>query len=66
METLLRDSGKSDTELKAEVAKVKAEYRALRVRRRVISLIDRANIMKSSRNRGRGRLVIGKAQQLHF
>jgi hypothetical protein len=31
MESLLRDADKGDTELKAELAKVKAEYRALKV-----------------------------------
>ena len=31
LESLLRDSGKGETELKAELAKVKAEYRSLRV-----------------------------------
>ena len=32
LETLLRDSGKGDNELRAELAKVKAEYRSLKVR----------------------------------
>jgi hypothetical protein len=31
LETLLRDSGKGDTELKAEIAKLKAENRSLKV-----------------------------------
>lgn len=31
LESLLRDSGKGDTELRAEVAKVKAENRTLKV-----------------------------------
>ena len=32
LETLIRDSGKSDTELKAELAKLKAENRSLKVK----------------------------------
>lgn len=32
LETLLRDSGKGDNELRVELAKVKAEYRSLKVR----------------------------------
>jgi hypothetical protein len=32
LETLLRDSGKGDTEIKAELAKYKAENRTLKVR----------------------------------
>ena len=31
LETLLRDSGKGDTDLKAEIAKLKAENRSLKV-----------------------------------
>lgn len=50
LEGLLRDvaSGKGDTELKAEIAKLKAEIRALKVQPPLTTqLMGRANIKKS-------------------
>ena len=48
LETLLRDSGKGDTELKAELAKLKAENRSLKVQLSKAGLIIRASIMNYS------------------
>ena len=50
LEALLRDSGKGDIELKAELAKVKAENRSLKVDHSMTKLISRASIMRSYPN----------------
>jgi hypothetical protein len=46
LETVLRDSGKGDTEIIAELAKVKAENRSLKVFRHTTRLTYRASIMR--------------------
>jgi hypothetical protein len=50
LEALLRDSGKGDIELKAELAKVKAENRSLKVDHSTTKLTSRASIMRSCPN----------------
>lgn len=67
LETLLRESGKGETELKAELAKLKAENRSLKVTLSKIScLTSRVSIAKSSLNHDPGRFVTENLAKLHL
>jgi hypothetical protein len=55
LETLIRDSGKGDTELKAELAKLKAENRSLKVNHMSTMTDDQSEyneILSKSRSKG--------------
>jgi hypothetical protein len=65
LEALSRDSGKGDIELKAELAKVKAESRSLKVDHSMTKLTIRASIMRSYPNQGQEVFENEKIETLH-